>query len=61
MSTYTFLGVEHYGTDGKLRGTIFDTVNATGKLAFLDNTAIIDKHEVDKAGNIITTLWERTD
>lgn len=58
MATYTFQGIEHYGPDGKLRGTIFDTVKATGKLAFLDNTAIIDKHQVDKAGNIITKFWE---
>jgi hypothetical protein len=60
MSTYTFLGIEHYGTDGKLRGTIFDTVKATGKLAFLSKVIVIDKHEVAKAGNIISKFSKFT-
>jgi hypothetical protein len=58
MANYTFLGIEHFGAAGKLSGTIFDTVKATGKLAFLNNTIVIDKHEVDKAGNIISKFWE---
>ena len=58
MANYTFLGIEHFGADGKLSGTIFDTVKTTGKLAFLSNAIVIDKHEVDKAGNIISKFWE---
>lgn len=58
MANYTFLGIEHFDPDGKLSGTIFDTLKASGKLAFLSNAIVIDKHEVDKAGNIISKFWE---
>jgi hypothetical protein len=57
IATYTFLGLEHWD-DGKLRGTTFDSVKATGKLDYLSNMIVIDKHELDKAGNIISKFWE---
>ncbi len=59
MATYSFQGIGHYGADGKLRDIITDLqTKATGKLAFLGNVLVIDKNEVDKAGNAITKYWE---
>lgn len=59
MATYNFQGVGQYGTDGKLRNIITDLqTNATGKIAFLGNVVVIDKNEIDKAGNAITKYWE---
>jgi hypothetical protein len=50
---------KQYGADGKLRDIITDLQsNATGKLAFLGNVVVIDKNEIDKAGNAITKYWE---
>jgi len=58
-ATYNFQGTGQYGADGKLRNIITDLqTNATGKLAFLGNMVIIDKNEIDKAGNAITKYWE---
>jgi hypothetical protein len=59
MATYTFQGIGHYNADGKLRNTIADIqTKATGKLALLSKVLIIDKNEIDKAGNAITKYWE---
>jgi hypothetical protein len=59
MAVYNFQGVGHYGADGKIRNIITDLqTNATGKLAFLGNVVVIDKNEIDKAGNAITKYWE---
>jgi hypothetical protein len=56
---YNFQGIGQYGADGKLRNIITDLqTNATGKLAFLGNVVVIDKNEIDKAGNAITKYWE---
>jgi hypothetical protein len=56
---YNFQGIGQYGADGKLRNIITDLqANATGKLAFLGNVVVIDKNEIDKAGNAITKYWE---
>jgi hypothetical protein len=58
-ATYNFQGLGQYGADGKLRDVITDLqTNATGKLAFLSNMVVIDKNEIDKAGNAITKYWE---
>lgn len=58
-ATYNFQGLGQYGADGKLRDVITDLqTNATGKLAFLSNVVVIDKNEIDKAGNAITKYWE---
>jgi hypothetical protein len=59
MATYSFQVIGHYGADGKLRDIITDLqTKATGKLSFLGNVVVIDKHEIDKAGNAITRYWE---
>jgi hypothetical protein len=59
MAAYSFHGIGHNGADGKLRNTIADLqTKATGKLAFLSNVVVIDKNEIDKAGNAITKYWE---
>jgi hypothetical protein len=59
MAVYNFQGIGHYGADGKLRNIITDLqTNATGKLSFLGNVVVIDKNEIDKAGNAITEYWE---
>jgi len=43
----------------KLRDIITDLqTNATGKLAFLSNVVVIDRNEIDKAGNAVTKYWE---
>ncbi len=58
-ASYKFQGIGQYGPDGKLRDIISDLqTNATGKLAFLGNVLVIDKNDVDKAGNAITKYWE---
>ena len=47
------------GPDGKLRNIITDLqTNATGRLAFLRNVGVIDKNQIDIAGNAITKYWE---
>ena len=49
MATYSFQGIGHYGVDGKFRNIITDLqTKATGKLAFVNNVAAIDKNEIDK-------------
>ena len=59
MATYSFQGIGHYGADGKLRNIITDfQTKATGNLGFLSNVVVIDKNEIDKAGNAITKYWE---
>jgi hypothetical protein len=59
MATYSFQGIGQYGADGKLRDIITDLqTKATGNLGFLGNVVVIDKNEVDKAGNAITKYWE---
>jgi len=59
QTSYNFQGKGQYGADGKLRDIITDLqTNATGKLAFLGNVVVIDKNEIDKAGNAITKYWE---
>ena len=58
-ATYNFQGVGQYGADGKLRNIITDLqTNAAGRLAFLRNGVVIDKNQIDKAGNAITKYWE---
>ena len=59
MATYSFQGTGHYGADVKLMDIITDLqTNATGKLAFLSNVVVIDRNEIDKAGNAVTKYWE---
>jgi hypothetical protein len=42
----------------KANGAAFYDANATGKLAYLNNTVSIYTHEVDKHGNGKVLAWE---
>jgi hypothetical protein len=61
-ATYTFLEIGKSGADGTLKasGAAFFGSDATGKLAFLNNTVAIYKDQIDKAGNgkVIAWRWQ---
>jgi hypothetical protein len=59
---YTFLEIGKSNADGTLgaSGAAFFGPDATGKLAFLNNTVAIYKDQIDKAGNgkVIAWRWQ---
>jgi hypothetical protein len=61
-ATYRFLEIGKSGADGTLRasGAAFFGSDATGKLAFLNNTVAVYKDQIDKAGNgkVIAWRWQ---
>jgi hypothetical protein len=59
-ATYTFFEIGKPGENGTLRanGAAFFGSDATGKLAFLNNTVAIYKDQIDKAGNGKVIAWK---
>jgi len=59
---FTFQEVGHVSaSDGKTRAAgaaFFNTINPTGKLAFLNNLVAIYKDIINKSGNGLVTAWE---
>lgn len=58
-TAFTFRVIGHYGSDGKLRDTGIGILNSkvTGNLAFVGNTVVIFKDEIDNARIAITKIW----